>query len=104
MYGRTFIFVNNFHVNLSVVLEIFMCLIFVGQGYPRKLLIFNIEHFPIYGISRVSELYPHLYLYTYYKVSICTIKKFIHNNCYAGNPLCSEFLKMHNQIIWRNPL
>ena len=25
-----------------------MCLIFVGQGYPRKL--FNLEHFPIYGI------------------------------------------------------
>ena len=24
-----------------------MCLIFVGQGYPRKL--FNLEHFPIYG-------------------------------------------------------
>ena len=25
-----------------------MCLIFVGQGYPRKL--FNLKHFPIYGI------------------------------------------------------
>ena len=25
-----------------------MFLIFVGQGYPRKL--FNLEHFPIYGI------------------------------------------------------
>ena len=25
-----------------------MHLIFVGQGYPRKL--FNLEHFPIYGI------------------------------------------------------
>ena len=25
-----------------------MCSIFVGQGYPRKL--FNLEHFPIYGI------------------------------------------------------
>ena len=24
-----------------------MCLIFVGQGYPRKL--FNLVHFPIYG-------------------------------------------------------
>ena len=24
-----------------------MCLIFMGQGYPRKL--FNLEHFPIYG-------------------------------------------------------
>ena len=29
-----------------------MCLIFVGQGYPRKL--FNLEHFPIYGIWLVS--------------------------------------------------
>ena len=48
MYGRTFIFVENFYVNnLSVVLEIFHCLIFVGQGYPRKL--FNFEHLPIYG-------------------------------------------------------
>ena len=28
-----------------------MCLIFVGQGYPRKL--FNLEHFPIYGISLI---------------------------------------------------
>ena len=26
-----------------------MCLIFVGQGYPRKL--FNLEHFLIYGIQ-----------------------------------------------------
>ena len=25
-----------------------MCLIFVGQGYPRKL--FNLEHVPIHGI------------------------------------------------------
>ena len=50
MYGRTLIFVENFHANnLSVV---FMCLIFVGQGYPRKL--FNLEHFPIYG-SRDSQ-------------------------------------------------
>ena len=48
MYGRTFIFVEIFHVNNLLVLEIFMCLIFVGQGYPRKL--FNLEHFPIYGI------------------------------------------------------
>ena len=28
-----------------------MCLIFVGQGYPRKL--FNLEHFPNYGIYAV---------------------------------------------------
>ena len=28
-----------------------MCLIFVGQGYPRKL--FNLEHFPIYGICLI---------------------------------------------------
>ena len=32
-----------------------MCLIFVGQGYPRKL--FNLEHFPIYGISSQSLLF-----------------------------------------------
>ena len=31
-----------------------MCLIFVGQGYPRKL--FNLEHFLIYGSIR----FPHL--------------------------------------------
>ena len=29
-----------------------MCLIFVEQGYPRKL--FNLEHFPIYGISDIA--------------------------------------------------
>ena len=28
--------------------KFFMCLIFVGEGYPRKL--FNLEHFPIYGM------------------------------------------------------
>ena len=39
MYDRKFIFVENFHVNnLSVVLEIFMCLVFVGQGYPMKII------------------------------------------------------------------
>ena len=32
-----------------------MCLIFVGQGYPRKL--FNLEHFPIYGIL-IQKLKP----------------------------------------------
>ena len=31
-----------------------MCLIFVGQGYPRKL--FNLEHFPIYGMSKLILL------------------------------------------------
>ena len=36
MYGRTFIFVENFHVNnLSI---------FVGQGFPRKL--FKPQTFP----------------------------------------------------------
>ena len=60
MYDRTFIFVENFHVNnLSVVLEIFMCLIFVGQGYPRKL--FNLEHFPIYGNSMQNKDQPQLH-------------------------------------------
>ena len=45
MYGRTFIFVENFYVNnLSVVLENFHVF---NLGYPRKL--FNLEHFPIYG-------------------------------------------------------
>ena len=49
MYGRTFIFVENFHVsNLSVVLEIFHVFNFRGTRHPRKL--FNLEHFPIYGI------------------------------------------------------
>ena len=27
---------------------------FVGQGYPRKL--FNLEHFPIYGIIIITEI------------------------------------------------
>ena len=30
-----------------------MCLIFMGQGYPRKL--FNLEHFPIYGNYAVNQ-------------------------------------------------
>ena len=30
-----------------------MCLIFMGQGYPRKL--FNLEHFPIYCIIYKSS-------------------------------------------------
>ena len=48
MYGRTFIFVENFHVNnLSVVLEIFHVFNFRGTRVPTKL--FNLEHFPIYG-------------------------------------------------------
>ena len=46
MYGRTFIFDENFQVNLSVVLEIFHVFNFRGTR-PRKL--FNLEHFPIYG-------------------------------------------------------
>ena len=33
-----------------------MCLILVGQGYPRKL--FNLEHFPIYGIAFISTVPP----------------------------------------------
>ena len=32
-----------------------MCLIFMGQGYPRKL--FNLEHFQIYGISDFINFY-----------------------------------------------
>ena len=54
MYDRTFIFVENFHVNnLSVVLEIFHAFNFRGTGYPRKL--FNLEHFPIYGTCFLSK-------------------------------------------------
>ena len=30
-----------------------MCLIFVGEGYPQKL--FNLEHFPIYGILLLNK-------------------------------------------------
>ena len=59
MHGQTFIFVENFHVNnLSVVLEIFDVFNFRGQGYPRKL--FNLEHFPIYGIFKIN-----LFVYFY---------------------------------------
>ena len=32
--------------------KFFMRLIFVGQEYPRKL--FNLEHFPIYGILQCT--------------------------------------------------
>ena len=30
-----------------------MCLIFVGQGYPRKL--FNLEHFLMYGTTKINS-------------------------------------------------
>ena len=50
MYGRTFIFVENFHVNnLSVVLKIFHMFNFRGTRVPMKII--NLEHFPIYGIA-----------------------------------------------------
>ena len=45
-------FVENFHVNKFIVLEIFHAFNFRGAGYPRKL--FNLKHFPIYG-SRPSN-------------------------------------------------
>ena len=39
MYGRTFIFVENFHViNLSVVLEIFHVFNFHGTRVPTKII------------------------------------------------------------------
>ena len=39
MYGRTFIFVENFHVNnLSVVLEIFYVFNFHGTRVPTKII------------------------------------------------------------------
>ena len=39
MYGRTFIFVENFHVNnLSVVLEIFHVFNFRGTMVPTKII------------------------------------------------------------------
>ena len=38
MYGRTFIFVENFHVNLSVVLEIFHVFNFHGIRAPTKII------------------------------------------------------------------
>ena len=55
-------FVENFHVN-NLVLEIFMRLIFMGQGYPRKL--FNFERFPIYGmyVACMYVQYVHMYVY-----------------------------------------
>ena len=56
MYGRTIIFVEFFMLTIyQKCWKFFMCLIFVGQGYPRKL--FNLEHFPIYGISVVCRWY-----------------------------------------------
>ena len=48
MYGRMFIFVENFHVNnLSAVLEFFMFLIFVGQGTHENYLTSNISQFTV---------------------------------------------------------
>ena len=38
MYDRTFIFVENFHVNLSVVLEIFHVFNFRGTRVPTKII------------------------------------------------------------------
>ena len=39
MYGRTFIFIENFHVNnLSVVLEIFHVFNFRGTRVPMKII------------------------------------------------------------------
>ena len=45
-----------------------MCLIFVGQGYPRKL--FNLEHFPIYGSTYNYTIYANLTTNTHNKHSI----------------------------------
>ena len=42
-----------------------MCLIFVGQGYPRKL--FNLEHFPIYGMPRHSTWYNGMRLMQFWR-------------------------------------
>ena len=49
---RQCIFVEIFHVNNLQCWKFFIYLIFVGQGYPQKL--FNLEHFPIYGMSQAS--------------------------------------------------
>ena len=38
MYGRTFIFVENFYVNLSVVLENFHVFNFRGTRVPTKII------------------------------------------------------------------
>ena len=38
MYGRTFIFVENFHVNLSVLLEFFHVFNFRGTRVPTKII------------------------------------------------------------------
>ena len=38
MYGRTFIFVEIFHVNLSVVLEIFYVFNFCETRVPTKII------------------------------------------------------------------
>ena len=66
MYGQMFIFVENFHVNNHQwCWKFFMCLIFMGQGYPQKLL--NLEHFLIYSIL-YSLLYIHAYCVVAFKV------------------------------------
>ena len=50
MYGRTFIFVENFYVNnLSVVLEIFHVFDFFWDKGTHKNY-FSLKHFPIYSI------------------------------------------------------
>ena len=48
MYGRMFIFVENFHLNnLSVVLEIFHVFNFRGKGTHKNYLTSNISQFTV---------------------------------------------------------
>ena len=80
MYGRTFVFVENFHVNsLSVVLEIFHVFNFRGTRYPRKL--FNLKHFPITvffpiatnndSLIKLTKLFPLNFLLNFSHTKIC---------------------------------
>ena len=47
-----------------------MCLIFVGQGYPRKL--FNLEHFPIYGMYVCMHICMNS-VYVHVAISFCSV-------------------------------
>ena len=63
-----------------------MRLIFVGQGYPRKL--FNLEHFPIYGSYLQMCLISNRYVHTYLYVRVYSKRGGLHitnnsNNAYA---------------------
>ena len=56
-----------------------MRLIFVGQGYPRKL--FNLEHFLIYGNALVPEICLTITCGIQPTVVVTMVMEVLHNSC-----------------------